>query len=243
MTSIATSPKATAFIESVLVLQPKLAVFDCDGTLWAGDAGEGFYHWELNRGFMSDETVHWARSRYADYKAGKVDEATMCGEMVTIHRGLSELEVQNAATEYFEENFVQQIFPELRALVHRLLESGSDVWAVSSSNLWLIRAGMKHCGIPEDRILAASVRVENGVVTDHLIRIPTGAGKIKAIQDVIRGVPDVAFGNSRWDAEMLKLSQHAFAVNPNPDLEQSAHDQGWTVYWPDGKAKRSGIKS
>jgi phosphoserine phosphatase len=237
------SSRAGAFIESVLALHPKLAVFDCDGTLWAGDAGEGFYHWELNRGLLSDETVRWARNRYADYKAGKVDEATMCGEMVTIHRGLSDVKVQNAATEYFEENFVQQVFPELRALVNRLRDSATDVWAVSSSNLWLIRAGMKHCGIPDDRILATAAHVENGVVADRLIRIPTGAGKIRAIQDVIRKVPDAAFGNSRWDMDMLRVSKHAFAVNPNPDLEKSARERGWTVYWPDAKAKQSGVKS
>lgn len=242
MTSSATSARATAFIQSVLVLQPKLAVFDCDGTLWAGDAGEGFYHWELDRGLVSDEVARWARQRYADYKAGKVDEATMCAEMVTINRGVTEAKLQKAATDYFEQNFVTQIFPEMSTLVGRLRETGTDVWAVSSSNLWLIRAGMKHCGISEDKILATAAQVDNGVVTDHLIRIPTGAGKIKAIQDVIRKVPDVVFGNSRWDAEMLKLSRHGFAVNPNPDLERTARQEGWPVYWPDGKSKSSSIK-
>ncbi|MBV8051593.1 MAG: HAD family phosphatase [Acidobacteriaceae bacterium] len=243
MNSTAISPRAAAFIESVLNLQPKVAVFDCDGTLWAGDAGEGFYHWELTRGLLSEEIARRARQRYADYRAGKVDEATMCGEMVTIHRGLNEVEVQKVAAEYFEQHFVQQIFSEMRVLVDRLRDSGTDVWAVSSSNIWLIRAGMKHCGIPQDRILATTANVENGIVTDRLIRIPTGAGKIKAIQDVIRTTPDVAFGNSRWDAEMLKFSKYAFAVNPNPDLEKAAREHGWIVYWPDGKAKESGITS
>jgi hypothetical protein len=90
------SPKAAEFIESVLRLQPKVAVFDCDGTLWAGDAGEGFFYWELERGVVSDEIARRARARYTDYKAGKVDEETMCGEMVTLHRGLPEAEVQKA---------------------------------------------------------------------------------------------------------------------------------------------------
>ncbi|HXY12946.1 MAG TPA: haloacid dehalogenase-like hydrolase [Terriglobales bacterium] len=229
-----TSLKAAEFINSVLQLQPRIAVFDCDGTLWAGDAGEGFFDWELKRHLVSDDVVRWARSRYADYKAGKVDEETMCGEMVTMHRGLPEAEVQKAATEYFEQNLVRQIFPEMRELVGRLQQSGSDVWAVSSSNLWLIRAGMKYCGISPDRILAAAVQVENGIVTDRLVRVPSGDGKTKAIRDVIRTTPDAAFGNSRWDLDMLKISGHAFAVNPNPDLEKAARQRGWTVYWPDG---------
>jgi len=226
------STKAATFIENVLRLQPRLAVFDCDGTLWAGDAGEGFFAWELKREVVSDDVVRWARPRYADYRAGKVSEDDMCGEMVTMHRGLDEAQVQQAANQYFEENFVSQFFPEMRELVGRLQESGCEVWAVSSTNLWVIRAGMKYCGIPENRILAATAVIENGMVTDRLVRVPTGAGKPAAIRDVIGRAPDAAFGNSRWDTEMLAMARHAFAVNPNPDLEMTARERGWTVYWP-----------
>jgi len=226
------SPKPADFVDSVLRLQPQLAVFDCDGTLWAGDAGEGFFDWELSRGVVSDDIVRWARPRYADYKAGKVTEEQMCGEMVTMHSGLAESDVQRAARQYFDETFVHQIFPEMRELVHRLHHSGCDVWAVSSTNEWVIRAAMKHFGIDEKKILAAAVKVENGRITDQLIRVPSGEGKPRAIRDVIKKDPDAAFGNSRWDADMLQIARHAFAVNPNPDLESTARDRGWTIYQP-----------
>ena len=93
---------------------------------------------------------------------------------------------------------------------------------------------MKYCGIAPDHILAASVRIENGVVTDKLVRVPSGEGKPRAIRDTIGKDPDAAFGNSRWDADMLAMSRHGFAVNPNPDLEQMARERGWSVYRPDG---------
>jgi phosphoserine phosphatase len=225
--------KAADFIDSVLRLEPRFAAFDCDGTLWAGDAGEGFFDWELKQGLVSDEIVRRARQGYADYKAGKVDEHTICAEMVTIHRGLSVAAVQDAANQYFEENFVDQIFPEMRELIRRLQQSGCDVWAISSTNEWVIRAGMKHCGIPENKILAAAVEIENGRVTDRVVRVPTGPGKPKAIREVVGRDPDAAFGNSRWDAEMLMISRHAFAVNPNADLEKIARERGWHIYFPD----------
>src|SRR5579864_6435062 len=94
-----TSLSPAEFVESVLKLQPQLAVFDCDGTLWSGDAGEGFFGWELERGVVSDDIVRWARPRYADYKAGKVSEDDMCKELVTMHSGVAESEVQRAATQ------------------------------------------------------------------------------------------------------------------------------------------------
>jgi phosphoserine phosphatase len=181
--------------------------------------------------------VRWARARYADYKAGKVSEDDMCGEMVTLHKGLREDEILRLSKEFFEANFVRNIFSEMQRLIAELQKSGCDVWAVSSTNEWVIREAMKHFGIPREKVLAAAVEIDNGIITDRLIRVPSGIGKPRAILEVVGRPPDAAFGNSRWDAEMLQIARYAVAVNPNPDLEQVARQRGWTIYWPDGARK------
>jgi phosphoserine phosphatase len=223
------------FIGSVLRLKPLVAAFDCDGTLWSGDAGEGFFSWELalEQRLVPAGIADWAVSRYADYKAGQVAEEVMCGEMVTMHRGLREEVVQQACDAYFAQAIAPNIFPEMGELVGRLRESGCDVWAVSSSNQWIIRSGMRWSGIPQDRILAAEVAIENGIITDRLLRVPSGPGKPEAIRSVLKSALDCAFGNAIWDREMLAMSGHAFAVNPNPDLKEIAIASGWTVYQPE----------
>ena len=230
MTSL--TPAQTEFVESVLTLKPRVATFDCDGTLWSGDAGEGFFTWEMQQGLVSKEVASSMRQRYADYRAGHVREDVMCGEMVTMHRGLQENAVQQACDSYFAEAVAPNIFPELRDLVQRLRESGCEVWAVSSSNQWIIRSAMRYFGIPENRILSAEVAVENGTITDRLIRVPSGPGKPEAIRSALQSSPDCAFGNAIWDREMLAMSKHAFAINPNPDLKAIAFAKGWTVYQP-----------
>jgi phosphoserine phosphatase len=222
----------TEFIESVLRLKPLVATFDCDGTLWSGDAGEGFFSWELEKRLVSEPIVRWARSRYADYKAGQVAEDVMCGEMVTMHRGLREEVVQQACDDYFAKGIAPNIFPEMRELVERLRASGCDVWAVSSSCQWIIRSAMAFFGIPQNRILAAEVAVENGTITDRLIRVPSGAGKPEAIRSVLKSAPDCAFGNAIWDREMLAMSKKPFAINPSPELKEIAIANGWTIYQP-----------
>jgi phosphoserine phosphatase len=226
------SIKTSSLIDSVLGLNTRLAVFDCDGTLWSGDAGEGFFDWELKRGVVSDEVVRWARARYTDYREGKVSEDEMCGDMVTLHRGLKETDVLNLARQFFEKNFAGRIFPEMRELIERLQTSGCDVWAVSSTNQWVISEAMAHVGIRPEKVLAASAEVNDGIISSKLIRVPSGAGKPKAILEVIGEVPDAAFGNSRWDADMLTLARYPVAVNPNPDLEKLAREKAWTIYWP-----------
>jgi phosphoserine phosphatase len=223
------------FIESVLSLNPRVATFDCDGTLWSGDAGEGFFAWELENGFVSDEVRNWARARYADYRLGKVAEDVMCGEMVSMHRGLREARVQEACDAFFARELTDGIFGEMRALIERLYAGGCDVWVVSSSSTWVIRSGMKYFDIPSNRILATEVAIENGEITDRLVRIPSGHGKAEAIRSVLDSAPDCAFGNAIWDREMLALSKHAFAINPNPNLKEIALAKGWKIYQPESK--------
>lgn len=226
-----TSSAQAEFIESVLRRKPRIAAFDCDGTLWSGDSGEGFFSWELEQGLVSDEIQRWARPRYADYKAGNVAEEVMCGEMASMHNGLREEVVQQAADTYIDQGIVG-IFPEMGELVRRLQESGCGVWAVSSTNVWVIRAAMRSFQIPPDRILAAETTVEDGVITDRLIRVPSGPGKPEAIRAAIGRPPDCAFGNSIWDQEMLAMCKDPFAINPNSDLKKIAIALGWTVYQP-----------
>jgi phosphoserine phosphatase len=221
------------FIQGVLQLKPQLAVFDCDGTLWAGDAGFGFFDWELNRGLVRDDVVRWARARYQEYLAGKVSEDDMCAEMVTINRGLPVANVMHAAEEFFEEKMLSGFFPEMKDLVLRLDNIGCEVWAVSSTSEWVIQAGVKHFGIPASRILAAAVVAEDGKVTDKVIRVPSGKGKPKAIREVIARTPDAVFGNSVWDADMLEIARHPFVINPTPELLTISGERKWPVYYPD----------
>ena len=232
------SDRARQFVDFVLNLNPRFAAFDCDGTLWAGDAGEGFFAWELEQGLVSDDVARYEKQRYADYRQGNVSEDDMDGEMVTMHAGLTEAEMQRAAARYFDANIAAGIFPEMQALVQSLHENGCEIWAVSSTNEWVIRDAMKHFAIPQDRIIAAAARVEQGRVTSELTQMPSGEGKARLIRQVVKKMPDAAFGNSRWDIAMLSIARNAFAVNPNADLHDLAQKSGWTVYWPDSTKRQ-----
>lgn len=222
------------FAESILALRPRVAVFDCDGTLWSGDCGADFFYWEIERGLLPAKVAAWATARYTDYKAGKVDEDTMCGEMVTINAGIAMQALAEAAEEFFPAVVEQRIFPEMLRLTRELAATGCDIWAVSSTNDWVIREGVKRFGIRSSRVLAASAHVENGVLTDRLVRVPSGPAKATVIQEIVRKPVDVCFGNSIFDADMLEIARHGFAINPNPDLEKIAQSKGWQVYWPAG---------
>jgi len=220
------------FLDAVLRLNPRLAAFDCDGTLWSGDAGESFFRWEIERGLISKEIAQKVQARHADYRKGLVDEDTMCGEMVTLHAGLADADLAAAAKTFIKEEIAPNFFPAMLELVQQLHARGCEIWAVSSSNQWVVREGVRYFGIPPERVLSAEVYIENGKIVDRLVRVPSGPGKSEALQEVVGRIPDAAFGNSKWDADMLAMAKTGFAVNPNPDLEQLARTNNWTIYFP-----------
>ena len=224
---------AEEFEKQVLDSKPKVAVFDCDGTLWGGDAGFGFMAWSLEQGIVSRSTSDWIDTRHRAYRAGQVSEETMCGEMVQIYAGLQERELRAAAAEYFNEFVRPRIFPEMVSLVEDLRKAGVEIRAVSSTNKWVIAEALRQFSIPEERILAAEVRVENGIITSDIVDVPTDEGKAVALRRVGLPQPDAVFGNSIHDLAMLEMARNPFPVNPSPALLQAAAKRGWGYFVPE----------
>lgn len=220
------------FLTAVLSHRPAVAVFDCDGTLWEGDAGYGFMEWTLAHGLVSRNVSDWIDSRYRLYKSGSVSELTICGEMVQMYNGLREAEMRKAAVDFFHSQIAPTIFPEMRDLVHSLQSAGAEVWAVSSTNDWVIKEALLGFNIPASRILAVRVEVKAGIVTEKLIDVPTDEGKAASLRRMGVHRPDVVFGNSIHDAAMLEMAACPFAVNPSAQLLEVAERNHWPVYYP-----------
>jgi phosphoserine phosphatase len=220
------------FHSAVYSLSPSVVVFDCDGTLWSGDAGSGFMRWTVETGLVSREATDWIDARYRGYLKGEVSEVAICGEMVQMYQRLREAEMRRAAKTFFSSQVEPNIFPEMKELVAELQRKGAAIWAVSSTNNWVIEEGVQRFGIPPERVLAASVQVKDGVVTDMILDVPTDAGKVAALARVGVITPDAVFGNSVHDAAMLEIARRAFPVNPTPELAERSVQEGWPVYYP-----------
>ena len=106
MTAIQTQAhqwSAQEFERLVLDARPRVAVFDCDGTIWGGDSGYGFMVWSIEQGLVSRSTSDWIDTRHRGYLAGKVTELQICGEMTQMYAGLREAELRSAASRYVTE--------------------------------------------------------------------------------------------------------------------------------------------
>ena len=219
------------FLEHVISRAPRVAAFDCDGTLWAPNSGLDFMHWEIETGLLPRDVGIELLNRYKLYEAGEVSEYDMCGEMVSVHAGLPVEEIVVACKRFAAERVVPYIFPTMQELVHRLHDIGCDVWAVTSTAAWVVREALTQFEIADDHVLGVELACESGRATSELLAVPTDEHKAFALQRV--GVqPQAVFGNSIHDQAMLEMAADAYAINPNPDLRRIAEARGWIVFDP-----------
>src|SRR5260370_24588345 len=104
------------------------------------------------------------------------------------------------------------------ALVEELGGDGVEIWAVSSTNNWVIEEGVRRFGIPADRVLAARVEVKDGVVTDVLLDVPTDEGKVAALRRAGVTAADAGFGNLVHYTASLAIARQAFPGIHKPGL-------------------------
>lgn len=238
--TLLTTPNFHARVHS---LSPRIAVFDCDGTLWSGDAGSAFMHWTIDTQLISPQQISWLLARYEGYKNLTVSEYDICGDMTRVYAGLPVETLRRAAAQFFAEYIEPNIFPELALLIAELQQTGCDIWAVSSTNNWVIEEGVRRFNIPASHVLAARVAIDaHGLITDNLLHVPTDEDKVVALSRV--GItagdhaPEAVFGNSIHDAAMLSIARTqngipgAFPINPSTDLLTRAAREAWPVYYP-----------
>ena len=220
------------FLQSVRNARPRTAVFDFDGTLWPGDAGSGYMHWTMATRLLPPAAAHSILDRHAMYVRGEVDEVAICGEMTSCYAGISEEALRASARAYFRDHVQPHFFAEMIALVQELQAGGADVWAVSSTNSWMIEEGVRDLGIATDHVLAATIAFEDGIATGTIMDVPSDEGKATALRRVGLTHPDAVFGNSIHDLHMLEMAAHPYPVNPTAALAQMAAERGWPVYYP-----------
>ena len=102
--------------------------------------------------------------------------------------------------------------------------SGVDAYIVSASPIWIIQAGAALLGLPPDRGIAMAPAVRGGVIEPRIEGpICYGPGKLEKIRAtrpsaVLLG----AFGDSAWDAAMLRAARVPVAVAPSEGLLKMA---------------------
>lgn len=227
-------PDVLRAVEEVARLGPRAAAaFDADGTVWAGDIGEDL----LRELALHRRLLHAPPGDpYARYEhLFHSDPARAFAYCVEVMKGLAIADVERWSDELYRARFEARVFPGVRAVLARLRAAGVQIWVVSASNAVTLRRAALGLGLEPEKVLAVEGAVdEAGRYRGEVLGpVTCGAGKVEALRAHLRAPPEIAFGNSLLDLEMLEHARRAVVVAPQGQEGAAvglARSRGWPVH-------------
>jgi phosphoserine phosphatase len=234
-------------LESAIGAEPeRLVAFDADGTIWDVDVGVSIFEALLDRGDVRPEAeealiadarrfniplppgggaMGAARALHQAFFDGSYPDDLAYAMNAWAFAGHTEAEADAIAQDVLRSlRVAERIRPAFRRLIEWAAGRGVDAYVVSASPIWIIRAGAALLGLPADRGIAMAPAVRGGVIEPRIEgAICYGDGKLVKIRATRPGAVLLgAFGDSAWDAAMLRAARVPVAVTPSEKLLEIA---------------------
>ena len=126
----------------------------------------------------------------------------------------------------------------MQQLVQHFHESGFEVWIVTASMKWLVEIAAKDFSIPKERVIGATVYLNNGILTNRIEQLPFRETKVNYMQKIIGESPLFAAGNTFWDKDMLYTATELVlavcsedSTGPNFESEQKLKELAIKENW------------
>lgn len=212
----------------------RLALFDLDNTLLAGDSDHAWGEFLCRHGLV-DAVTYKARNDafYQDYLAGKLDVMAyqnFCQELL----GRTEMAQLQAWHQQFMAEFIEPIvLAKGVELVRRHQEAGDRVVIITATNRFITAPIAARIGV--DTLLATECEEQDGRYTGRLTDIPCfQEGKVTRIERWLAETGHSLEGayfysDSRNDLPLLERVTHPVAVDPDPILRGIAEERGWQI--------------
>jgi HAD superfamily hydrolase (TIGR01490 family) len=215
-------------------MKKKLAMFDLDNTLLAGDSDVAWAQFLIEEGVLEPEEYHRKNMWFAErYKDGSLD----IHEFLAFQ--LAPLALHDRATlDAWHAKFMDA---KIRPIIHAraaglIAEHGDAVKAlVTATNRFITAPIAKELGI--DNLIATDIDEADGRFTGKPRGTPSfREGKIHCVGEWLAGRGERLEDFESWfysdslnDLPLLELVTHPVAVDPDPTLLAAAQQRGWDI--------------
>lgn len=215
----------------------KLALFDLDNTLLAGDSDFEWAQFLITKGVL-DREVHEAKNRefYEHYKAGTLDiHAFLDFQLKPLARH-PRAQLEEWHREYMATRILPMITDQARALVNEFRQKADKLAIITATNRFVTAPIAREFGV--EHLIATEVEEIGGEYTGRGTGIPCfKEHKITRLEMWLSDQrllwEDVTeswfYSDSLNDLPLLSKVTHPVAVDPDDTLEAHAKLNGWPV--------------
>ena len=205
----------------------RLALFDLDNTLLAGDSDHSWGEWLCQRGLV-DAAEYQARNDafYADYVAGKLDVLAYQAFTQAI-LGRTEM----AQLETWHRQFMQEVIEPIvlakgEALLAEHRAAGDRLVIITATNRFVTGPIAERLGV--ETLIATECEMRDGRYTGQTFDVPCfQGGKVVRLQRWLEGAS--FYSDSLNDLPLLEKVSRPVAVDPDPRLRAEAEKRGWPI--------------
>jgi len=215
----------------------RLALFDLDNTLLAGDSDYEWGQFLVDRGVLERESYEAQNRAYYDqYVAGTLDIHEFLGFALRPLAAHEPADLERWHAEFMASRIVPMIAPGARALVRRHGDAGDLCAIITATNSFVTAPIAREFGVPH--LIATEPEARDGRFTGRVAGIPCfREGKVRRLDEWLaslgRRLSDYAesafYSDSHNDLPLLERVTRPVAVDPDEQLAAMARQRGWAV--------------
>jgi HAD superfamily hydrolase (TIGR01490 family) len=215
----------------------RLALFDLDNTLLAGDSDYEWGQFLVDRGILERETYESQnRAYFEQYVAGTLDIHEYLGFAL---RPLAQHSPQDLArwrADFMQSRILPMVSAAARGLVRRHLDRGDLCAVITATNSFVTAPIAREFGV--SHLIATEPESRDGRFTGRVAGTPCfREGKVRRLDEWLRaqGLTLGAFqescfySDSHNDLPLLQRVTRPVAVDPDEGLLKRARERNWEV--------------
>jgi HAD superfamily hydrolase (TIGR01490 family) len=215
----------------------RLALFDLDNTLLAGDSDYEWGQFLVERGVLERDTYEAQnRSYYEQYVAGTLDIHEFLGFALRPLAEHAPADLERWHAEFMASRVRPMIGEPARALVRKHQGAGDLCAIITATNSFVTRPIAREFGV--EHLIATEPESRGGRFTGKVAGIPCfREGKVKRLDDWLatRRTPlsefseSSLYSDSHNDLPLLERVTRPVAVDPDARLAAVARERSWPV--------------
>ncbi|MGH8352106.1 MAG: HAD family hydrolase [Pseudomonas sp.] len=212
----------------------RLALFDLDNTLLAGDSDHAWGDYLCQRGIL-DGVAYKARNDafYQDYLAGRLNIQDYLNFSLEILGRSQMAQLAQWHREFMRDCIEPIILAKGQALVEQHRAAGDKLLIITATNRFVTAPIAARLGV--DTLLATECEMQDGRYTGLTTDVPCyQEGKVTRLDRWLSETGysldgSYFYSDSRNDLSLLERVSNPVAVDPDPTLRAEAERRGWPI--------------
>ncbi|MBL1141306.1 MAG: HAD family hydrolase [Proteobacteria bacterium] len=212
----------------------KLAIFDLDNTLIAGDSDCLWGEFLGEQGYVDSEAYQAGHDKfYQEYVEGVMDINEFLEFQLKVLGDNDREILEDWRKNYIETKIKPIMLPEAIKLIEDHRQQGHELLIITATNRFITEPIAKEFNI--DNLIACEPEIRDGQYTGKVTGTPSYAqGKVTRLNEWLKDYEQPFeetwfYSDSHNDIPLLKEVNHAIAVDADETLINEAKKQNWSV--------------